>query len=76
MICAILVAAGAAAYSNSFCDAFVFDDLDQIVDNPAVRSLWPPWVPMRDMGRPVAIWGLAVSQTTSNYRPTATRGGI
>jgi protein O-mannosyl-transferase len=37
---------GFAAYASSFRGAFVFDDLNEIVGNPAVHRIWPPWVPM------------------------------
>jgi hypothetical protein len=43
----LLVAlAGCAAYANSLPGAFVFDDVHEVLENPAVRTLWPPWVPM------------------------------
>jgi tetratricopeptide (TPR) repeat protein len=36
-----LVLAGCLAYSNSFSGVFVADDVDAIVNNPHIRSLWP-----------------------------------
>jgi Tfp pilus assembly protein PilF len=42
MIAALLLA-GIVAYSNTFSDPFFFDDGPSIVDNPTIRSLWPPW---------------------------------
>jgi tetratricopeptide (TPR) repeat protein len=36
-----LLLLGAAAYVNSFRDAFVFDDQVAIEENPAIRRLWP-----------------------------------
>jgi protein O-mannosyl-transferase len=38
---AVLGLAVVAAYCNSFSDAFVYDDVPTIVDNPAVHQLWP-----------------------------------
>jgi tetratricopeptide (TPR) repeat protein len=40
---ALIVAAATAAYANSFSGAFVFDDLVYVMENPALRSLWPPY---------------------------------
>ena len=40
---AILVAAGAAAYSNSFGGPFIFDDLRLIPENPDLRGDVSPW---------------------------------
>jgi tetratricopeptide (TPR) repeat protein len=42
-VVAILLAAGAAAYSNSFRGPFILDDLKLIPDNPALRGDWSPW---------------------------------
>ena len=39
----LLIAAGVAAYSNSFATPFLFDDVLWIVENPYVRRLWPLW---------------------------------
>ncbi|MBS0632401.1 MAG: tetratricopeptide repeat protein [Verrucomicrobia bacterium] len=39
---ALLAAAGTLAYLNSFAVPFLFDDLPSIVQNPAIRHLWPP----------------------------------
>lgn len=44
-IIAVLAAVG-AAYANSLDGAFVFDDVGEIAANPAIRTLWPPTVPM------------------------------
>lgn len=38
----IITAAVLAAYANSFRGVFVFDDDEAIVNNPAIRQLWPP----------------------------------
>jgi tetratricopeptide (TPR) repeat protein len=42
----LVVAVTCAAYANSFAGAFVFDDAQEIADNPAIRSLLPPWEAM------------------------------
>lgn len=36
-----VIAAGTAAYWNSFSGQFVFDDREAIVENPLIRRLWP-----------------------------------
>lgn len=38
----LLLLAGLLAYSSSFSGVFVGDDIDAIVNNPHVTSLWPP----------------------------------
>jgi tetratricopeptide (TPR) repeat protein len=43
--CVISLAA-LAVYANSFSGPFLFDDLSSTVDNPTIRHLWPPWVPL------------------------------
>ena len=35
--------AGLAAYSNSFANPFLFDDLPLIRDNPDLQQNWQPW---------------------------------
>jgi tetratricopeptide (TPR) repeat protein len=53
----IIAAAVAAAYANSFRGAFVFDDLQSIVDNTSIRHLSTAWAPPGDgttvTGRPL-----------------------
>ena len=60
----IIVLAGLAAYANSFSGAFVFDDIDSIVSNPAIRHLWPPWKFFATLNRPILNLSLAVSYAT------------
>ena len=38
----LILAVGVGLYANSLSNPFVFDDLEIIVDNPDIRSLWPP----------------------------------
>ena len=54
----VLVVLGVAAYANTFGVPFLFDDLNSIVPNPNIKSLWPIWR---------AAW--APSQTTLSGRP-------
>ena len=42
---AIAALAMIAAYANGFRGTFVMDDVSEIVENEAIRTLWPPWVP-------------------------------
>ena len=62
---AAIVLAGFAVYSNSFSDAFVFDDIIHIPDNPAIRHLWPLWDVMRPVetfsSRPLVSLSLALN---------------
>jgi Flp pilus assembly protein TadD len=63
----LLLAAGLAAYHNSFQGAFVLDDLSAIVENRTIRTLFPPWAafspPARSAvtGRPVVNLSLAIN---------------
>ena len=50
LILALATAAALAAYSPSIRGPFLFDDLSEIVDNPAIRTLLPPWRPMFEGG--------------------------
>ncbi|PYV13791.1 MAG: hypothetical protein DMG07_13385, partial [Acidobacteria bacterium] len=74
-IASLLVAAGLAAYSNSFGGEFVFDDSDAIVQNRSIRQLWPPWDalrPPRDStvaGRPLLNLSFALNYRAGGLRP-------
>lgn len=69
----LLVIAVLAAYHNTFAVPFVFDDDESIVNNPAIRRLWPPdtvlfgeqEAGMTSHGRPVLNLSLAVNQAIS-----------
>jgi tetratricopeptide (TPR) repeat protein len=41
LACLAIVAAGCAAYCNSFDGPFIFDDDASILDNPTIKRLWP-----------------------------------
>ena len=61
------MAAGLVAYHNSFTGPLIFDDIDSITENPAIRSLWPIWKPLWSApdktvsGRPVLGLSLAIN---------------
>ena len=71
----VLVLAAAAAFSNSFAGAFVYDDLTGIVENPTIRHLWPPGTVLSPPptagtgGRPVANFSLALSYALGGGAP-------
>lgn len=56
----IILLFGALIYSNSLSGPFILDDLNQIIENPGIRHVWPPtWL---DRGiRPFAYLTLAVN---------------
>lgn len=57
---------GLVAYANSFGGGFILDDLNEIVSNPAIRTIWPPWVPMTGgnmvVARPLPYLTFAIDQ--------------
>lgn len=65
MILAVAAVAAIAAYAPSLRGPFLFDDLSEIVDNPAIRTLLPPWRPMFEGGelphRPIPYLSFAAS---------------
>ena len=70
MAAGLVVAAGFAAYANSFSGAFVFDDLSTIRFNPAIRSLGAVWrqhsaLGLTTSGRPLAALSLALNYAIS-----------
>jgi tetratricopeptide (TPR) repeat protein len=69
----LIILAGLAAYANSFSDAFVFDDIDSIVSNQAIRHLWPPWKFFASPNRPILNLSLAVSFALSGGRALGPR---
>lgn len=62
---AIAAIAMIAAYANGLRGTFVMDDVPEIVNNDAIRTLWPPWVPMFEGGelphRPLPYCSFAVN---------------
>lgn len=69
----VIVAAGFAAYANSFHGPFVFDDVGSIPDNPTLRSLGQAWSPphggaaggLSVAGRPVLNFSLGLNYAVS-----------
>ncbi len=68
LACLVIVAAGLAAYCNSFDGPFIFDDEPAILNNPTIKQLWPigpalspPGNGRTVQGRPVVNLSLAVN---------------
>ena len=65
VILALAALAAIAAYAPSLRGPFLFDDLSEIVDNPAIRTLLPPWRPMFEGGelphRPIPYLSFAAN---------------
>ena len=68
--------AGIAAYLTSFGGTFQFDDIPALLDNPSIRSLWPPWAPwitppgaMTVSGRPLLNASFALNWAVSGSSP-------
>ena len=70
----LVVLCGIAAYANSLPGVFVWDDIQEIVENPAMRRLWPPWVPMfggnPSPARPLPYLSFAVDHAVFGDAPT------
>ena len=71
----LIALAGAAAYANSFSGAFQFDDIPAILNNPSLRQLWPPWIPLEPpqggmtvSGRPILNLTFALNHAISGDR--------
>lgn len=65
VILAAAAVATIAAYTPSLSGPFLFDDLSEIADNPAIRTLVPPWRPMFEGGelphRPIPYLSFAAN---------------
>ncbi len=63
----LIILAGAAVYSNTLDNPFVFDDHTSITENPSIRRLWPLWrvlMPIESAtvtGRPVLNLSFALN---------------
>jgi tetratricopeptide (TPR) repeat protein len=68
----LIVAAGLAAYADSFRGVFVFDDISEIERNPAIRQLWPPDTAMLDgpglPRRPIPYYTFALNYALDGNR--------
>ena len=66
----LIFLAGTLTYLNSFNGVFVYDDERHIIDNPAMRTLWPPWESMvaeTNITRPLIGLSLAINYAISGY---------
>jgi tetratricopeptide (TPR) repeat protein len=63
----VLLLVGASLYADALSGPFIYDDVSAIVDNPAVRSLWP--LAGREADLQTALAGRPVVATTiaANY---------
>ncbi len=57
----LIAGAGIVVYSNSFAAPMVFDGVDHVRNNPALRQLWPPWGWLAFSTRPVAFGSFALN---------------
>ena len=72
----VIVAAGFAAYADSFHGPFVFDDVGSIPDNPTLHSLGRAWSPphggaaggLSVAGRPVLNFSLGLNYAVSGLQ--------
>ena len=70
----VLFGVGLAAYSTSFSGMFIGDDIDAIVTNENLRSLWPVTTAMTAptdttlAGRPIATWTFALNYALAPAR--------
>ncbi|MGD0999502.1 MAG: tetratricopeptide repeat protein [Candidatus Brocadiia bacterium] len=64
----LIVVAGGVAYANSLRGVFVFDDLQSIISNPAIRSFPTPARFLED-GRPVVFATLVLNYAWSASNP-------
>ncbi len=75
----VLLLVGAVIYFNGLNTPFLLDDVPSIVQNPYIRSLWPPWhlvhAPENTIAtaRPLVSLSLAVNHATSGLDVRAYR---
>jgi protein O-mannosyl-transferase len=68
LLCVATVAmSGFAAYSNTMSVPFLFDDIGRIVDETAIRTVWPPTVAMQNSNRPFAHYTFALNYAWHGY---------
>jgi tetratricopeptide (TPR) repeat protein len=65
----LVIGIGLLVYDNSFRNAFIFDDLVHIVQNPHVCHLWPPWESLAHSTRPVVNLSLAANYALGGLDP-------
>lgn len=66
---AFIAAAGILAYCNGLQGPFIFDDRYHIVENPLIRTLWPPWPLLVHSSRPAVLVSLAVNYALGGLNP-------
>ncbi len=68
LLCIATIAmSGIAAYSNTMSVPFLFDDIGRIVDEAAIRTVWPPTVAMQNSNRPFAHYTFALNYAWHGY---------
>ncbi len=69
------------AYHNACRGPFIFDDLPSIPNNPAIRTLWPIWMPMFPAGnlgiagRPLVGLSFAINYAIDGLNPRGYHAG-
>lgn len=58
---AVIICATWFAYSNSLRGPFLFDDVLRIVNDPHIRTAWPPWTVIESTNRPLAMFTVALN---------------
>lgn len=70
---AVVAAATLFAHAPAWRGDFVSDDIAEIAENPAIRVLWPPWVPMfegtRMPHRPLPYYSFALNYAAHGLDP-------
>lgn len=70
----VVAAITVAAHWPAIRGEFLFDDVGEIADNPAIRTLWPPYVPMLTGGRlphrPLSYYTFALNHALHGTSPT------
>ncbi len=61
-----MITAGAVVYLNGFSGVFLFDDTKQILEQPDIRQLWPPWDALSGR-RPVISVSLALNYAIGGF---------
>lgn len=70
-----LAAAAVACYANALNNPFVFDDIEAIVENPHIRTLWPLWLTLSapsqsvEAGRPLVALSFALNYAVGGTSP-------
>ncbi len=64
---ATILAAGIASYCNTLQVPFLFDDIARIVNEPSIRTLWPPSVAMQNSNRPFGQYTFALNYACHGY---------